>query len=471
MKKLLLGLLSLIVVAILVAVAVPFFISTEVYKEQITAAARDATGRDLMIGGNVGLSVFPRLELQAEQVTFSNMPRGRAPHMASLDKLVVRLQLLPLLSGEVRVDSFVLVDPVIALEIDHKGRANWEFEGAAPAEEPAADNGESEAAETPELAEISLGDVRLVNGKVSYRDARSGEVIELSNINMTIALPSLDAPAEADGSVVWNGKKVSLALGAENPRALMEGASSALDLTLESEPVSVDFQGTGRLSEPLTVAGKMGLDVPSIRALAAWTGTPLDAPGTGLGPLEITGDLSLKGSRVSFGKAEIGLDGMNASGDFLVDTGAKVPYLKGRLDWDALDLNLYMAPDGGAAPDTQAEDAPNAGGPGDWSDDSIDFSGLKAANADFELSVGSITLDQLKIGRSAVEVGLKNGRLAVDLKELALYGGNGTANLVLNARGKVPLINQSLAFTGVQLEPLLTDAARFDKMTGTANLN
>lgn len=465
MKKLLLGVLSLVILVAIAAVAVPFFVPVDVYKEQITVAAKDATGRELVIGGDVGLSIFPRLELHAEDVTFSNMPRGRARHMASLDELVVRLQLMPLLSGEVRIDSFVLVNPVIALEIDGKGRTNWAFESAAPTAPE--DSSAESSGEPPALTDISLGDVRLVNGKVSYRDARAGDVTELKQINMAVALPSLDAAAEADGSVVWNGKKVSLEVTAENPRALMDGASSALTLALSSEPISLDFQGTAKVSEPLNVAGNVSLDVPSIRRLAAWVGAELDAPGDGLGPLSIAGELTMKGAKIAFKKAKIGLDGMTASGDFRVDTGTKVLYLKGRLDWDALDLNLYT--DADATKATAADDT-SSDGPGDWSDDPIDFNGLKSVNADFDLSVKSITLDRMKFGQSAVKIGLKNGRLAVDLKKFELYGGNGTANLVLNARGKVPLISEKINFTGIQLEPLLTDAAGFDKMSGQADI-
>lgn len=470
MKKLILGLVALVVLVLGAAVVVPFFVPTEVYKEQLTAAVRDATGRELIIGGDVGLSVFPRIELEAKKVTFSNMPQGRATYMASLEELVVRLQLLPLLSGEVRVDSFVLIDPVITLEIDHKGRANWDFESPdarAGSPDPATED-ETSAGATPVLAEISLGDVRLVNGKVSYRDAREGGVTELSDINMVIELPSLDAPVTAAGSVVWNREKVNLALTVDNPRALLAGAPSAVDVELNAGPVSVAFVGTAKAAGPLAIDGTVELSVPSIRGLAAWTGNPLSAPGDGLGPLAIRGELAVNGAQVHFRKAEIALDGMTARGDFQVDTGARVAHLKGRLDWDALDLNLYLAGDG-EAPATTGQVAKKAG-PGQWSDDPIDFGGLKAANADFDLTIGSIVLDRIKIGKSAVKMRLNNGRLDVGLKQLALYGGNGTAKLVVNARGRVPLVSATLSLTGVQLEPLLTDAAGFDKLSGTASL-
>ena len=56
----------------------------------------------------------------------------------------------------------------------------------------------------------TLGDVRLVDGRVSYSDARSGAAYAIDNINMTVSLPSLDSPMKADGSLVWNKEKIAL---------------------------------------------------------------------------------------------------------------------------------------------------------------------------------------------------------------------------------------------------------------------
>ena len=62
------------------------------------------------------------------------------------------------------------------------------------------------------------------------------------------------------------------------------------------------------------MAAAVDLDVPSIRALAAWAGTPLELEGDGLGPFSIKGKLSATPTRFAFTEAEIGLDGMAGQG-------------------------------------------------------------------------------------------------------------------------------------------------------------
>src|SRR6185437_1275397 len=112
------------------------------------------------------------LGLEANQVSFANPPGAASKDMATLGKLQVALQVLPLLHKDIEIKRLVLVDPVIDLEVDKQGRPNWQFSQApahpAPAKQaekpaPAGGGGIS-------LSDVHLDDVRLVNGKISYVD-------------------------------------------------------------------------------------------------------------------------------------------------------------------------------------------------------------------------------------------------------------------------------------------------------------
>jgi AsmA protein len=372
------------------------------------------------------------------------------------------LQVLPLLALDVKVDSFVLVEPVIHLEVDKAGRPNWQLDIAGAEAETGAETQTAAGGKGPGLAELSLGDVRLENGRVTYRDARSGQAVELSAINMKVSLPDLASPFALEGSLAWNGETVTLTAVGDNPRRLLDGEATPVELAVQSKPIDLSYQGQVTLAEVARVAGKARLDVPSIRELAAWAGTPIEAPGSGLGPLGIGGRVEVAGPKISFSGAEIALDAMKATGDLAVDTGGARPTVEGRLDIDLLDLNPYLPPaaEGEAA-------APEKGAPADWSDEPIDLSGLKAADVDFELAVGGIRVREVKVGRSALAVSLENGLLVADLKELELYDGQGKAKVTVDGRGEVPAVKKSFTLAGISAEPLLTDAADFDRLSGT----
>ncbi|MEJ0072380.1 MAG: AsmA family protein [Pseudomonadota bacterium] len=130
---------------------------------------------------------------------------------------------------------------------------------------------------------------------------------------------------------------------------------------------------------------------------------------------------------------------------------APSPYLQGKLDVDKLDVNPYLGAEGGAAgaakPAAPAGGAAHAG----WSDDPIDTAGLRAANADFTLGVGSIQVRKIQIGASALGLQLKDGRLTADLSKLSLYQGGGQGKLVVDGSGAMPAIDADFKLASVQI--------------------
>jgi AsmA protein len=479
MKKLLIGIAVIVVLVIAAAIIVPFLIPVDTYKRELVAAVKQSTGRDLKINGKTSFSLFPNLAVEADDVALSNPPGAANPNMATFSALQMQLKLLPLLSRRVELDKLVLVNPVIALEVAKDGKPNWQFAAAAPpaAGAPAAPQPAPQAAAPPAsssgmLSGLSLADVRLENGKVSYLDQRSGQSLSLDQITMKVSLPNLDSPLTADGSAVYRGEKLALSVNLANPRAFLGGKSSAAKLGLQSTPIAFSFNGTAAGSTPPKLDGAVDLNIPSLRNLAQWAGTPLQAPGTGFGPLAISGKASVAGPKITFTDAKLSLDQINATGEVALDSAGARPSVKGTLAVDKLDLNPYLPPEtsgkpaasggGGAAPGggPAAPAAKSAG----WSDQPIDVAPLKSADVDFALSCNSLVYRKIQVGRSALGLHLVNGRLEADLSQLQLYQGTGKGKVVLDGSGAVPGIEADFDLSRVQMEPLLKAAAGSDRL-------
>lgn len=466
MKKLLIAVGAVAAVVIAALLILPSLVPADKIKNEVVAQVKAATGRDLTIDGKVAVSAFPSLSVQVNSVALSNPPGFQGKEMVRLGALDVRLKLLPILSGKVEVDSFVLVDPVITLEVDRQGRANWVFDNGKPAEK-AETKTASKGGGSTQISDISLGQVRIENGKLTYIDAKAGTREEIDAINLAIDLKNLDSPLKAKGGLKYHAKQIDLTADVARPRALLDGTATPAELSVATEAVKLGFKGEAAGS---SVKGDLDLSVPSVRGLVQWaTGKPLDAPGSGLGPFSVKGKLAAGGTKVALTQAAIALDAIKAQGDFTVDTGGARPSLKGKLDVEALDVNPYLPPEQPAK--TGGGGAGN-GGPAaksDWSDAPIDASGLKAADVDFALSVGSITVRKIKIGKSALRVVLNNGHLDADLSQLDLYQGSGKGKLALD--GSQPGIGLDATFTlkSLAAEPFLTDAADFTRLSGTGN--
>ena len=84
MKKLVLIVLGVVVVLVGAALALPFVVPTDTYRQQLEAQVERATGRALTIAGPMEFSILPRLALAAEDVRFANPPGAAEADMASL---------------------------------------------------------------------------------------------------------------------------------------------------------------------------------------------------------------------------------------------------------------------------------------------------------------------------------------------------------------------------------------------------
>lgn len=476
MKKLLVALGVIVVLLVLVVLIGPSLVPVETYKSEILAQVKQATGREARIDGDFKLAILPKVEFVAGKVSFANAPGGKAPQMVTLDRLTVQVALFPLIGGNVEIDAFVLNKPVINLEIDKAGKPNWQFDakagpGKAGTDEKTAPSSSSESGGVG-LAGVKLGDVRLVDGLVSYRDARTGDVQQISGINLTLALPSLDSPMKADGSLVWNKEKIALVLGLSNPNAFLAGKKTEIETRIDAAPVKLSFKGSAAQSGKLKAAGDLDLDVPSIRKLASWVGAKLDAPGSGYGPLKIKGKVDVSGDQYAFRDAKLSVDAITGAGEFAFNGAGRKPDISGKLTLGMLDVNPYLPPESKPAP--AASSSKSSGGDGakpaaGWSDDPIDLSGLRAVNARFDLSVAGILVRKIKIGAANLKVSLKDGVLVTDLTRMALYGGAGKAMLTANGAGSVPRVALNFDLANFQARPFMSDAMSFDRIEGAAN--
>ena len=473
MKKLLIGLVALVVILVVVVLVLPSLVPKDTLRAQIENQMESATGREVTIAGDVGVSIIPSVELTLEQVTIANAPGAADANMIELGALRLKVALFPLLGGELAVDEFVLDTPTIRLEVDAAGKPNWEFETAeAGASDGTSDSGSGgSGGGAGFLNEVRLGDVAITNGTVIYADRQAGTEERLDDVNVRLSLPNLDSPFNLDGGITWHGEAIDLTVDIARPRALLDNQNTDLTAKVDTKHLTLSFDGQATGGTPMRIEGKTELDTPSVRALADWAGSPIDMEGDVLGPFSVAGTVRVAQPVVAFTDATIAIDAIRATGNVELNTGGAVPRVKGNLDVAALDTNPYLGGGGGGESGGGASGGGAAQGSDDWSDEPIDLSALKSINADFTLRVESILVQSIKIGKSALRLTVEGGLMTADLTEMALYEGQGKAKIVANGARAVPAVALDFDLSGMQAEPLLTDAAGFDRVSGTARGN
>ena len=128
----------LAVLVILIAAAtliLPRLIDPGMVRDRIGALVKDKTGRELVIAGDIGWSVFPWLGVEIADVRLANAAGFGAQPFAEIAAVQARVKLLPLLRKEVEMSTVVLDGLAIHLVRAKDGRSNWDdlIKPASPA--------------------------------------------------------------------------------------------------------------------------------------------------------------------------------------------------------------------------------------------------------------------------------------------------------------------------------------------------
>ena len=503
---------AFLAIAGLLAAAVAFVyvaLPTEFVRDEIAAQVLARTGRNLTVTGPISISVYPQTAIELDDVQLSPPSGMTSEPTVSVRALTVKVPFWPLLQHQLRIEQFVLDHPVIVLQTDAQGRMSWDFRKPASAEpqlrggqadqaasaEPVIARGSSASPPAPrQIADfqgVQLRDVRLVSGTIQVVDERSRLKETLTDVSVNLGFDDIEGPAHLDGSLAWSGEPIAIQ-GTAGPVAnLISGAPAALDLSITGRLAKTIFKGTLAAREATPLSGTLHTTAGSLRQLLAWLRYPLP-PGNGLGATTLAADFGLSAQGFAARNAVATLDGMTVKGSFSVTRGSDRPMVRADLSLDRLDLNALLdlgsapatlpapakptkAPAAAAASATVASQpaaslAANSQGPG-WSTKPIDVSALKLADADVALTVEAAQWQSIKLSKTIVKTGLKDGVMKSRFSEIALYGGKGTGSLVLQDAAPGAKVETNFALHGIQAQPFLSDAAGFDRIAGTGDLS
>jgi uncharacterized protein involved in outer membrane biogenesis len=410
------GLVALILVAVAIAVAT---VDLHTLIGPVQARVKSSTGRDLAINGPIDLKLSLEPKIVLADVTLSNAAGSKIPDMVRAKRVDVQVALLPLLSRRFEVVELTLTDPVIVLETDAQGRANWDFGSSSTVSTAAPPTPAPSAA----MGAFGLGNFLVDNGTLMYVDGTSGKTTRVIIDHLAVHARRGDAPVEAE----FRGK---------------------ID----------DFA--------LTLTGNFG-PIDALRA-RRWP-YPIAAKGTfDEKAAAITTKLAVQGDTIQFDDLDLTFGSFKAKGKVSVDSaGARKRYAF-QLTTPAIVLADVPIPAAHVPAATSARPASNAHR--FFSDEPLALDVLKSFDADGQLSMAAVTLKNgVKLADVDISLTLREGKLDVAKWQANALGGTLSGKLLLDAtHAEAPALATKLAGRNLDLAAILAAVGQRRQTRGGA---
>ena len=461
-----LSIVGVFLIALVVAgIAILKSIDFNQYKSVIAEQARAATGRELTINGDLNLSISLTPRVSVDGVTFANASWGSKSDMITVRHFAAEMSLMPLLSGEIKINRVVLEGVNVLAERNASGKANWEF--GTPAAKPDSTSGDGNVT-LPVVNFVSLKDVN-----VTYKDAQAGQDYALKLASVDLKSGGLSAPLDlmVKGSV----NDQTFTVGGQIGSIGALGGGEMFPVKLDITALKVDIGVAGRIGAPdgkpmadleLTVnGGSLGETLSAAAALApGLKGVELPLKGA----FKVATSLKLDGpTKINLGDLDATVGNLTLKGRLAADLGGKRPALDVALATDTLNLDELL-------PKGQTNPAPAPAKNSDgrvFPADPLPLDGLKAVDAKVKFDAGKVIINGLEISNVNVKLTLRNGRLNVDPLGAILAGGKINGAVLLDASTRIAGLKARIGASQIDYGQLLTGFGLGDMARGKADLS
>ena len=488
--KILAGLVGgILVLSVAAPLAVWLLVNPNDYKGPMAAEVKEATGRDLVLQGDIKLSVFPWVALGLGPASLGNPPGfGDAPFL-KFNHAAVRVKLWPLLAKRLEFDRIELDGLDLALLKDAQGEGNWENFGRTL--KPASPSGGK-----PSAPALKLAGIRVTNGRVSYQ----GVVIDkfrletgafggqgVTPVSMTLSanrgVPGENVTVNAtfDLSADSQNKRVRLAavnfsglLGRANDGAPShwEMSAPAIEVNLDDESVAVpafalsysSARVTGKLLatkilDDLGVTGSVTLAPVVLREFAPRLGVvlPKSHDPRAFGQVSASSEFTYGAAGLRLEQLQMQLDDTHLTGS--IDLAGEPRAVKFDLTVDQLDVNRYLP------------DPSGAGGAAGGAGAAPAASGSTMPDAEGTLAVGSMHFSLLDFSSVRLTLASKEGVVHLFPSLAQIDGGSYSGDITVDERGAIPALSMNEHLSGVDMSRLLAGTSYKGRVSGRGEVN
>jgi AsmA protein len=500
LKILLLLIAAFVGVGVLASIALFLFFDPNDFRDEISGAVKKATGRDLIIEGDISLSVFPWIAVEIGRTELGNAQGFGDEPFLSFEEARLSVRLLPLLlRREVAVGTASLDSLTVNLQVNKAGVTNWDDladAGEAKPDEPSDDESASTSA-------IDIANISVSNASISYSDAQAGSSSSITGLSLATGQIAVGSPFDVDADFTFESKPAdiggvvsisgtfllgegmaTIAIDNLNVSGSLDGvAAGATEFNFDARAMKVDTQGQNvTLGEmdlgilglsmtadvaPFSYAGdphpKATLTVHefSLKDLMATLGEepPETADANALQRVSFSANAAVGSTSIALTEMQLSLDDTNMVGTLSLPLASNGTLLFD-LAVDSIVLDHYMAPSSDTDQASESTGDTNVEIPADM---------IRALNASGKFTMEQATLSGIVFENLELGLNSAHGKLRLHPIAADMFDGAYNGDIRVDASGDEPAISVNEKIVDVQLSSLAKAMYGIENVSGTIN--
>ncbi|WP_368854143.1 AsmA family protein [Desulfovibrio sp. JC022] len=230
--------------------------------------------REVRFHENFNLIFYPWLGVDTGPVTVSAPEDSAYPHQLTVEDIDLKVRLIPLLNGELEVDTIIVDSPFLHVDRLKDGSLNLPLLGS---------NGgaEGDNAGLNYFNCISVRGVSVLNATCSYNDMGSGNSFKVSGVNVRTGLVRKDTPLAFDLSAMLDAELFNLKAKADL-KGLLDFSVQEKEVALSETSLSLKVESDELLGKGEVVEGIASLDFNLVEGMVDVKGLVLQGAGVRL---------------------------------------------------------------------------------------------------------------------------------------------------------------------------------------------
>lgn len=451
-------------------------------KQAIASAFQDATGYDLIIGGDLSLDLFPTLGLSLSDVRLRNP--AVPMELASSSRAVLQVPLEALLNGEIAVEEITIEDFHVNYFVNADGESIWELDSVNQQQESRPSSSTESAASENDPINLSVQRISIANASIDIQDQSQGSRFLIDQLNL-----------ESENTNV-NGDPFSIEVSFDYEN---NGMSAPVPVNLVSDIVAdlgngqIDLQNLRFSVTPMLVSGQINLanlnDGPSYSGSLAAQSFDLIGLLQSLGMVEMeSGPLSavvpdrqlafsleFNGDTSRAAIPALQLDVAGTTVEIDADVRMATDFAPTSISYNVNAGNLNLTP---YLPSTDPASEQEETDPADNLEPTVNPAAQYQAETELPVDVirslsllGSISIESITAGEFRFEdvnvfTNIEDGVMDLEIPPISAFEGTLQSTMRLETQSQTPSLNVTFATNNINLVELAPSLSRFNTVTG-----